>query len=100
MKKKLIMLATFMFVAMAGCGQIEEATTFVQNNEENQTTTRINTPTETDAIGIKHINNLLQLRIVGENQFYVAADSKKISIEKLFGLLEETKLCLKTMLTI
>ena len=42
------MLATFMFVAMAGCGQIEEATTFVQNNEENQTTTRIDTPTETD----------------------------------------------------
>lgn len=50
---------------------------------------------ETDAIGIEHINNLLQLRIVGENQFYVAANSKKISIEKLFGLLEETKSALE-----
>lgn len=50
MKKKIIMLATFMFVAMAGCGQIEETTTFVQNNdnEENQTMTRIDTPTEAD----------------------------------------------------
>ena len=46
MKKRIISITVFLAVVLAGCGQINESTTSVKNNKENQTSANMEIQTE------------------------------------------------------